>query len=177
MSTASPDARSGPTLPLAELLGAVAMGAAGGALRAWTELARTRTTTDGGSVPPGGDYEQVLARSTAEIEAAGVLLERTARLAGRVSPGDLPICAWNMPEIALTIDRLTEAVEQLHRGSVNTGVDVTFAEGQASALQGLWQEVHAITSHPAVRLPAPPFAGERTVSAQACRAEGDREMA
>ncbi|MEU7278987.1 acyl-CoA dehydrogenase family protein [Streptomyces sp. NPDC045431] len=127
------------------LLAAPALGAARGALRAWTEGALRRTTPQGTPLLDTGSAQDVLARSSAETDAAQLLLERAALRADLAPLDDLPV-AQNQRDAAVALDMLVGAVERLlrHGGA--------HAQRSASDLQRHWRDVHAVASHAAVQL-------------------------
>lgn len=122
------------------ILAAPALGAARLALRAWTARAAERL---GG---PGSSAREVLARSSAEIDAAGLLLERAAHRAD-TEQGALAV-AENRRDVAFVVDLLVTAVERLFRSG---GAQAHDAAGE---LQRCWRDVHTSAAHGALRLEA-----------------------
>ncbi|MFD4551242.1 hypothetical protein [Streptomyces sp. NPDC058466] len=125
---------------------APALGAARGALRSWTELTRGRTAPHDRATPRGADAAQVLARSSAEIDAAQLLLERAARRADTAPLDDLPV-ALNLRDAAIAVDLLVGAVERLLRGGGSR------AQRDDCELQRFWRDLYAVAGHAAVQLP------------------------
>ncbi|MFD0503563.1 hypothetical protein ACFQ0G_12525 [Streptomyces chiangmaiensis] len=117
-----------------------ALGAARHALRAWTTRAAK------GPGVPGGSAREVLARSAAEIEAAGLLLDLAARRAD-AEHGPLAV-AENRRDIAFATDLLVSAVERLFRAGGDQARDAS------SELQRCWRDVHTAATHGALRLDA-----------------------
>lgn len=119
---------------------APALGAARGALDSWTALARQR----GVSGDPG--VQQTLARCSAEIDAAQLLLETAANRADRAAltpPAafEPETAARNQRDAAVAVDLLAGAVERLFR---TAGVR---ALSQDSPLQRAWRDIHAVAAH------------------------------
>ncbi|GGV68609.1 oxidoreductase mmfh [Streptomyces longisporoflavus] len=130
------------TLVASLMFAAPALGAARGALRAWTRLTATRPA--GLSDPTA---QQVLARSSAETDAAHLLLVRAARRADHAPPDELPT-ALNQRDAAVAVEMLVAAVERLFRhGGAR-------AQSEAEPLQRLWRDIHALAGHGALQLPA-----------------------
>ncbi|MEY9843038.1 alkylation response protein AidB-like acyl-CoA dehydrogenase [Streptacidiphilus sp. BW17] len=133
------------------LLAAPALGAARHALHAWmtwasTSRAQTAAQTAGQTAAQtAGPAAETLARSSTEIEAAALLLERAADRADVEHPTPATV-ARNRKDAAFASDLLVTAVERLLRtGGAhvrdNTGV-----------LQRCWRDVHTVTAHGALRL-------------------------
>ncbi|MET9934670.1 MULTISPECIES: acyl-CoA dehydrogenase family protein [unclassified Streptomyces] len=119
-----------------------AWGAAQGLLALWRELVGRKL--DGPTPPPvaaRGLYEVVLARASGEIDAAGLLLERAARVAdqgGSLSP---LLTARNLRDCALAMDHVVAAADRLFR-SAGTGAHSVFAP-----MQRYWRDIHSMASH------------------------------
>ncbi|WP_327303468.1 acyl-CoA dehydrogenase family protein [Streptomyces sp. NBC_01298] len=148
------------------LFAAPAWGAARGALRAWTEITRERRTPDGRPALEDGTHQQVLARSAAEIDAAGLLLEAAAGRADRAAdPGADPAAQvpLNLRDCAVAIDLLVTAVERLYRGAGVRGQD------EDGDLQRFWRDVHAVAGHGSVQLAPAAAAYAQQVTAAAAR--------
>ncbi|MEV6955914.1 acyl-CoA dehydrogenase family protein [Streptomyces sp. NPDC051183] len=124
---------------------APALGAARGALRAWTAITRERRTPDGRPAFEDGTCQQVLARSSAEIDAAGLLLAGAAHRAdGAGNPAaQVPL---NLRDCAVAIDLLVTAVERLYRSAGARGQD------EDGELQRFWRDIHAVAGHGSVQL-------------------------
>jgi alkylation response protein AidB-like acyl-CoA dehydrogenase len=127
------------------IFAAPALGAARGALAAWVAAARTRSDATGRPAPGDSGLQQVLARSSAEIDAAGLLLERAARRADRAPLDDLPV-ALNLRDCAVAVDLLVGAVERLFRSA---GASAQVQDGD---LQRYWHDIHAVAAHAALQL-------------------------
>ncbi|WP_369145775.1 acyl-CoA dehydrogenase family protein [Streptomyces sp. R44] len=146
-----------------------ALGAARGALDAWTGLVGPRRLPDGRPLTGDPTVQQTLARCSAEIEAARLLLEtaatradgraagetgtafgpRDATLAAALDPRDLVVAAaLNQRDVALAVDLLTGAVERLMRTGGARGLHA------GGGLERAWRDIHAIAAHAALQ-PAP----------------------
>ncbi|MET9801624.1 acyl-CoA dehydrogenase family protein [Streptomyces sp. NPDC006368] len=133
------------TLVASLIFAAPALGAARGALRSWTALTRARTAADGRPALHDGTFQDVLARSSAEIDAAQLLLERAAHRADHAPLGDLPV-AVNMRDAAMAVDWLTTATDRLYRSAGAR------AQSHTCDLQRFWRDIHAVAAHAAVQL-------------------------
>ncbi|ARP71426.1 hypothetical protein LK07_18540 [Streptomyces pluripotens] len=144
--TGVPDADAAPChrvpypLVAALLFCAPGLGAARGALDAWTALSHER----GG--PADTAAQQTFARCSGDIDAAALLLEAAAQRADRAAltppaafePGT---AARNQRDAAHAADLLTGAVERLFR---TAGVR---ALARTSPLQRAWRDLHAVAAH------------------------------
>lgn len=120
------------------------LGAARGALAAWTDtMADGRRATDGGALAPDG--QMALARSGAEIRAAGQLLEQAAARADHAPVTPL-LVAEGQRDAAVAAELCTEAVDRLMR--------VSGARGQVAdaPLQRHWRDIRTAATHAALRL-------------------------
>ncbi|MER5258608.1 MULTISPECIES: acyl-CoA dehydrogenase family protein [unclassified Streptomyces] len=134
------------TLVASLMFAAPALGAARGALRAWTALAAGRATAGGGRLlDDDAVAQQTLAVSSAEVDAAHLLLRRAAERADRAPLDDLPV-ALNMRDAAVAVEMLVGAVERL----IRSGGARAQADGEP--LQRFWRDVHALAGHGALRL-------------------------
>lgn len=129
------------------IFAAPALGAARGALGVWVRSARSRTDASGRPVLLDSGFQQTLACTSAKIDAAQLLLERSARRADQ-DPSQSPPVALNLRDCAVAVDMLVEAVERLYRSGGAR------AQGQDSDLQRYWRDIHAIAAHAALQ-PAP----------------------
>ncbi|MEV6481665.1 hypothetical protein [Streptomyces sp. NPDC051576] len=126
------------TLVAPLLFCAPALGAARGALDAWTALTRERGASAGAQL--------TLARCSAEIDAGALLLETAAQRADRAAltpPAafEPETVARNQRDASVAADLLTGAVERLFR---TAGVR---ALAQDSPLQRAWRDIHAVAGH------------------------------
>ncbi|WP_199442833.1 acyl-CoA dehydrogenase family protein [Umezawaea beigongshangensis] len=119
------------------------LGAARGALAAWTGYVREKTR----NAPPrtgttGGPqtHELTLTRASAEIDAAQLLLERAAGVADR---GVVPpaLVARNTRDCAVAVDLLVTAVNRLFRAAGTSG------QSSTNSIQRFWRDVNAASSH------------------------------
>jgi two-component flavin-dependent monooxygenase len=124
---------------------APALGAARRALRVWSRWAAGKATAGGRPQHDSASVRDTLARSSAGIDAAGLLLADAARRADTGPVTDLAV-ARNRRDAAVAADLLVNAVERLFR----TGG--AHARDGAGELQRLWRDVHTIASHGVLRL-------------------------
>ncbi|MEU3771905.1 acyl-CoA dehydrogenase family protein [Streptomyces sp. NPDC032472] len=135
---------------------APALGAAEGALRSWTELTGRRRTAGGQPAAEDPAVRQVLARSSAEIEAARLLLAQAARRADAEPVTELLVAA-NLRDCTTAADLLVTAVERLVRQG---GAQALAEDGD---LQRFWRDVHAVAAHAALQPAAAAEAYARAV--------------
>ncbi|MEV5437261.1 acyl-CoA dehydrogenase family protein [Streptomyces sp. NPDC052682] len=120
------------------LFAAPALGAARAALRVWSE----HTAMDADEHNPGPRLTAARAAST--LDAAGLLLERAARVAD--APAATPLEQVRNPaDCAHAVDQLVDVVERLFRTVGSTG------QLAAHPLQRIWRDVHCLASHVALR--------------------------
>ncbi|ROR34009.1 acyl-CoA dehydrogenase family protein [Kitasatospora cineracea] len=120
------------------LLAAPALGAARRALRLWSQWAGAAPHREAGAV------HLTLARSSAEADAARLLLADAARRAD-TDPVTEHLVARNRRDAVATVDLLVTAVGRLVRtGGPDTGPE-------AGELQRLWRDVRTVASHGALR--------------------------
>ncbi|MEU3950493.1 hydrolase [Streptomyces sp. NPDC029526] len=119
------------------------LGAARGALAQWLALAEKRLHALGPGVPgPGRSlYEETLARSSGEIDAAELLLGRVTALADSGTDVTAKDAARCQRDCALAADLLVGAVERLFRSAGTAG------HSEHSPLQRLWRDVHSAAGH------------------------------
>ncbi|MER5204907.1 acyl-CoA dehydrogenase family protein [Streptomyces sp. NPDC002825] len=149
-----------------------ALGAARGALDAWTGLVGPRRLPDGRPLTDDPTVQQTLSRCAAETEAARLLLEAaatradgagadrtgTAAFGGHEATGTTVraasrpdvtrAAALNQRDVALAVDLLTGAVERLMRTGGARGLNA------GGGLERAWRDIHAIAAHAALQ-PAP----------------------
>lgn len=138
------------------MFAAPALGAARGALCAWTDGLVGRATDDGGGRLDDGVAQQVLARSSAEIDASYLLLRGAAERADHAPLDRLPV-ARNMRDAAVAVEMLVAVVERLFRSGG------TRVQSEAEPLQRFWRDVHALAGHGALRLAPAAAAYARSV--------------
>ncbi|TQM85046.1 two-component flavin-dependent monooxygenase/oxygenase LndZ5 [Saccharothrix saharensis] len=120
------------------------LGAARGALAAWTGYIREKTRNaparDGVAAGTPQTHELTLTRASAEVEAAQLLLERAAGVADRGAvPPDL--VARNTRDCAFAVDLLVTAVNRLFRAAGTSG------QSSTNAIQRFWRDANAASSH------------------------------
>jgi two-component flavin-dependent monooxygenase len=126
------------------------LGAARGALASWMELARENVTPGGRSRPTRMDrahYEITLTRSSTEVDAAELLLNRVAALADSsttLTPRQVAECAR---DCAFATELLKTAVDRC----VNTGGTSVFAAQHA--LQRHWRDLYTGAGHVMLQMP------------------------
>ncbi|NXY97059.1 acyl-CoA dehydrogenase family protein [Streptomyces sp. BR123] len=119
------------------------LGAAQGALAHWSAYAadRIRDERPGQPGPARSFYEETLARSAGEIDAARLLLERVAAVADSGRKITALEIARAQRDCALVADLLVAAVDRLFRASGTAG------HSEDSPLQRLWRDVHSAAGH------------------------------
>ncbi|MFE0171804.1 hydrolase [Streptomyces sp. NPDC059002] len=142
-----PDGRAVPLLAVNTFMFSLAMlGAARGAVRCWERLAGARIRErPAGYDPVISHYADVFARSSGEIDAADLLLDRVGEFidtAGAVTRADV---ARNQRDCAFAADLLVGAVDRLMRASGSGG------HSTGSVLQRLWRDVHTAGAHAALQ--------------------------
>ncbi|MDV9193093.1 acyl-CoA dehydrogenase family protein, partial [Streptomyces sp. SR27] len=139
-------------LVAALLFAAPALGAARGALAAWTVLTGLRRVPGGRPLTEDPVVQQTLARCAAEIDAAHLLLRAAATRADDWAGGGegagATVVALNQRDSAVAVDLLVGAVERLMRTGGARGL---IAGG---GLERAWRDIHAIAAHAALQ-PAP----------------------
>ncbi|WP_329495104.1 acyl-CoA dehydrogenase family protein [Kitasatospora herbaricolor] len=114
------------------------LGAARGALDAWTDETALRAAGAPGGIPAAS--AAVLARAGGEIDAAGLLLDRAARAADQERVTALDV-ARSTRDCALAADLALAAVNRLFRAGG------TRAQQDSSALQRHWRDANSAASH------------------------------
>lgn len=133
------------------MFAAAGLGAARHALAAWTRWAVRPSGPEGvAPLPADGAARAALARSSAETEAARLLLEAAAGRVDEADPADArataQAVALNRRDTAVAMDLLVGAVERLFR----TGG--AHARGDDGELQRCWRDLHTIAAHGVLRL-------------------------
>ncbi|MFI8234273.1 oxidoreductase [Streptomyces sp. NPDC085900] len=133
------------------IFAAAGLGAARHALAAWTRWALRPSGPEGvAPLPVDGPARAALARSSAEAEAARLLLEAAAGRGDEVDPADAravaTAVALNRRDTAVATDLLVGAVERLFRTG---GVHAREDDGE---LQRCWRDLHTIAAHGVLRL-------------------------
>ncbi|KMS77318.1 hypothetical protein ACM01_01430 [Streptomyces viridochromogenes] len=127
---------------------APALGAARGALAAWTRWIARKTEVSMGSVVRAAErptVQSALARASAAIDSAGLLLERVARAADSEGAGAQDLVPRSHRDHAIAADLLATAVESLMRACGARG------QAEGSPVERAWRDVHAAASHAALQ--------------------------
>lgn len=127
------------------MFAAPALGAARRALHVWSRWAGEKPTAGGRAAHDSASVRDTLVRSSAEIDAAGLLLFEAARRADNDPVTDL-LVARNQRDAAMATELLVTAVERL----VRTGG--AHARDGSGDLQRLWRDVHTVAAHGVLRL-------------------------
>ncbi|MCZ4086383.1 acyl-CoA dehydrogenase family protein [Streptomyces antarcticus] len=119
------------------------LGAAQGALAHWSGYAVQRLRAQAPEAPGPGPsfYEETLARTAGELDAARLLLERAAARADAAAEVTALEAARGERDCALAADLLVGAVERLFRASGTAGHD------EGAVLQRLWRDIHSAAGH------------------------------
>jgi two-component flavin-dependent monooxygenase len=144
------------------LLVAVALGAARRALRLWSELVLGKAAS--GAASAAVPVWEAFARSSAELDAAGLLLREVARRAD-VDPRAEGAVAHGQRDAAVGAELVVAAVDRLFRTGGSHGSDAT------GDFQRAWRDVHTATGHAALRL-GPAAEAYARVGTAALAAEG-----
>ncbi len=119
------------------------LGAAYGMLDAWRALVagRLRNAVPGTPGRSRTTYDLTFARAAGEIDAAGLLLERTSAIGDRGSDITPLEVARNLRDCSLAVEILVTAVDRLFETAG------TAAQAGASQVQRFWRDVHSASSH------------------------------
>ncbi|MFD8573395.1 hydrolase [Streptomyces sp. NPDC059639] len=117
---------------------APALGAARGALAVWSETTAPRFVSSSGGLSPSA--ATVLARSSGEIDAAALLLERVARAADQEEVSALTTTRSGR-DCALAAELAVSAVDRLFAAAG------TRAHQDGAPLQRHWRDVHTAAGH------------------------------
>ncbi|MFC1410919.1 oxidoreductase [Streptacidiphilus sp. N1-12] len=120
------------------IFAAPVLGAAGGALDAWSAALRAKAAAGGPGPSPA--VQQTLARAGGEIHAAELLLTQSARSADG-GPMDAYTVTGIQRDVALAVELLVDAVERIFRAGG------TSTQTQLNPIQVRWRDVHAAASH------------------------------
>lgn len=127
------------------LFGAPALGVARKALMLWSQWAASPAPSGSTPLEDSATARDVLARTSAEIESAGLLLTAAAARAD-AGPIGAEAVARNRRDAAFAVETLVGSVERLFR----TGA--THVRGGASGeLERCWRDIHTLASHGALR--------------------------
>lgn len=123
-----------------------AVGAAHGALRAWTRTARRRAALAGRGPIPQETFDTAFTWAAGTADAAELLVDRVARMAdqGGLSDFDVAVCAR---DCALAAESARAATDRLMTTAGTSGLN------EDQALQRFWRDVHCASSHIMLQLP------------------------
>ncbi|MGW2227211.1 acyl-CoA dehydrogenase family protein [Streptomyces formicae] len=125
------------------MFAAPALGSARGALRDWRARMMTKVRADGRPALTGGAAQQLMARASAQIHSARLLLHQAAWQADHAEVTPLAV-ASNRRDAALAVELCSGAVDSLWRAMGASGL----AEGDP--VQRRWHDIAAVASHAAV---------------------------
>ncbi|MEV6427993.1 acyl-CoA dehydrogenase family protein [Nocardia sp. NPDC051463] len=144
---AGPDGRAVPLLGVNTFVFCLPMlGAARGALNQWQRVIGPKLNS-----PPAHDdavfarYAEVFARSTGEIDAAELMLDRVAHLIDSADTSTRVDAGRNQRDCAFAAELLVTAVDRLMRISGTSGHSTRLP------LQRLWRDIHTAGGHPALQ--------------------------
>ncbi|MCX4810539.1 acyl-CoA dehydrogenase family protein [Streptomyces sp. NBC_01239] len=121
------------------------VGAARGALRAWIARTGARVDRRGRAVGEQPSTQVALARSAAEVDAAELLILRTAAVAdGTERPPEGEEAVRGARDLALAVELLVSAVDRVFRTSGTSG------QSSADPVQRFWRDVNCAASHVAL---------------------------
>ncbi|MFE0174094.1 acyl-CoA dehydrogenase family protein [Streptomyces sp. NPDC059002] len=126
------------------MFAAPALGSAQGALRDWRTRMTDKVGADGRPAIAGAAARQLMARGSAQIHSAELLLRQAAREADHADVTPLSV-ASNRRDAALAVELCSGAVDSLWRAMGASGL----AEGDP--VQRRWHDIAAVASHAAVR--------------------------
>jgi two-component flavin-dependent monooxygenase len=121
------------------------VGAVRGAMRAWTERTGSRVDRRGRAVREMPSMQVSLARSAAEVDAAELLVRRTAAVAdGTEAPPEGEAAVRGARDLALAVELLVSAVDRVFRTSGTSG------QSSTDPVQRFWRDVNSAASHVAL---------------------------
>ncbi|MGP4011011.1 acyl-CoA dehydrogenase family protein [Streptomyces sp. 4N124] len=121
------------------------VGAVRGAMRAWVERTASRVDRRGRAVREMPSTQVSLARSAAEVDAAELLVRRTAAVAdGMETPPEGEAAVRGARDLALAVELLVSAVGRVFRTSGTSGQSAT------DPVQRFWRDVNSAASHVAL---------------------------
>jgi len=122
------------------------VGAARGALRAWIARTGSRVDRRGQSVGEKPSTQVALARSAAEVDAAELLILRTAAVADGTQecPPEGEAAVRGARDLALAVELLVSAVDRIFRTSGTSG------QSSSDPVQRFWRDVNSAASHVAL---------------------------
>ncbi|MFC4031634.1 acyl-CoA dehydrogenase family protein [Streptomyces polygonati] len=137
------------------------LGAARGALAAWSEhigaKVRAAASRPNAPGPSRNWYALALARSSGEIDAAQLLVQRVAEVADLGAAGTPMTTTRNLRDCAFAVETLVTAVNRLYQTAGTTG------QASAGPLERVWRDVNSASSHVALQFEpaANAYAGRR----------------
>jgi two-component flavin-dependent monooxygenase len=121
------------------------VGAARGALRAWIARTGSRVDRRGQAVGEKPSTQVALARSAAEVDAAELLILRTAAVAdGTQCPPKGEAAVRGARDLALAVELLVSAVDRVFRAGGTSG------QSSSDPVQRFWRDVNSAASHVAL---------------------------
>ena len=123
-------------LVAALIFAAPVLGAAEGALRTWWDAQTERMRPDGGTAA----QQHVLARASAHIQSARLLLERAAQRADH-APVTPVLVAENQRDVSVAVELCGSAADELFRTAGLRALD------EGDALQRRWRDITAARTH------------------------------
>ncbi|WP_405993805.1 acyl-CoA dehydrogenase family protein [Streptomyces sp. NBC_00986] len=122
------------------------IGAARGALRAWIARTGARVDRRGQAVGEKPSTQVALARSAAEVDAAELLILRTAAIADgtETCPPEGEAAVRGARDLALAVELLVSAVDRVFRTSGTSG------QSSSDPVQRFWRDVNCAASHVAL---------------------------
>lgn len=121
------------------------VGAARGALRAWIARTGSRVDRRGQAVGEKPSTQVSLARSAAEVDAAELLILRTAAVAdGTECPPEGEAAVRGARDLALAVELLVSAVDRVFRAGGTSG------QSSSDPVQRFWRDVNSAASHVAL---------------------------
>nr|WSY55474.1 acyl-CoA dehydrogenase family protein [Streptomyces sp. NBC_00886] len=121
------------------------VGAARGALRAWITRTGSRVDRRGRAVGEKPSAQVSLARSAAEVDAAELLILRTAAVAdGTQCPPEGEAAVRGARDLALAVELLVSAVDRVFRAGGTSG------QSSFDPVQRFWRDVNSAASHVAL---------------------------
>ncbi|WP_327145307.1 hydrolase [Nocardia sp. NBC_01327] len=142
-----PDGRAVPLLAVNTLIFCLPMlGAAHGALRQWQRLIGAKMSGRHVENDPAlAHYAAVFARSSSEIDTAGLILDRVVMVADSAAIVGRTEVARNQRDCAFAAGLLVDAVDRLFRASGTSG------HSAGVALQRFWRDIHTAGAHAALQ--------------------------
>lgn len=122
------------------------VGAARGALRAWIARTGARVDRRGQAVAEKPSTQVALARSAAEVDAAELLILRTAAIADGTQecPPGGEVAVRGARDLALAVELLVSAVDRVFRAGGTSG------QSSSDPVQRFWRDVNSAASHVAL---------------------------